>query len=398
MNRKTWVSMIMGVTLLYWLAVFVKVYRTAGEVAPSDDASSTRAALSLSNSFQLTKGNYYPGELWLDTEGIPINAHGGGILYHEKDETFYWYGEHKAGETRVVDPRYPARLEVMGVSCYSSKDLLNWKPEGIVLKPAKQPKHDLHASKVVERPKVLYNKLTDTFVMWMHVDTADYKYARTGVAVSARPTGPFEYAGSFRPHGQESRDMTVFEDPKHEGVAWLVYSSEDNMVTHIGRLSEDYRSTSGPWVRTLLNLSREAPAVFYHNEMYFLLTSGCTGWKPNQAEVFVAESMLGPWNSLGDPTRGGSKDLRESTFESQASFVLPLPGMPGRMIMLADRWNEHNLSDSRYVWLPVWVQETKFSAFTAAMSKREKMLWTSVVVGWFDSWNIPMLNRFPGII
>ena len=43
----------------------------------------------------------------------------------------------------------------------------------------------------------------------------------------------------------------------------------------------------------------------------------------------MAGSMLGPWNSLGDPTRGGTKDLRETTFESQASFVLPLPGMPG---------------------------------------------------------------------
>eukprot|EP00959_Pyramimonas_sp_CCMP1952_P274009 5727739-Pyramimonas_sp.AAC.2 len=108
-------------------------------------------------------------------------------------------------------PRYPARLEVMGISCYSSKDLLNWKPEaavvittsgqwypitppgpdtpsphaigsylrkmpppyprlastsgrcplpscdwlfaGIVLKPSKNPKHDLHSSKVLERPK-----------------------------------------------------------------------------------------------------------------------------------------------------------------------------------------------------------------------------------------------------
>lgn len=32
------------------------------------------------------------GEIWNDTDGNPINAHGGGILYHEG--TYYWYGEY----------------------------------------------------------------------------------------------------------------------------------------------------------------------------------------------------------------------------------------------------------------------------------------------------------------
>ena len=38
-----------------------------------------------------------PGGVWLDTDGNPINAHGGGILYHEG--TYYWYGEYKKGKT-----------------------------------------------------------------------------------------------------------------------------------------------------------------------------------------------------------------------------------------------------------------------------------------------------------
>ena len=38
-----------------------------------------------------------PGEVWKDTDGNPINAHGGGLLYHEG--TYYWYGEYKKGET-----------------------------------------------------------------------------------------------------------------------------------------------------------------------------------------------------------------------------------------------------------------------------------------------------------
>ena len=35
----------------------------------------------------------HPGELWLDTDGNPIQAHGGGIIYI--NDTFYWYGENK---------------------------------------------------------------------------------------------------------------------------------------------------------------------------------------------------------------------------------------------------------------------------------------------------------------
>ena len=33
-----------------------------------------------------------PGEIWPDDQGAHINAHGGGVLYH--DGKYYWYGEH----------------------------------------------------------------------------------------------------------------------------------------------------------------------------------------------------------------------------------------------------------------------------------------------------------------
>ena len=77
--------------------------------------------------------DFQPGQVWNDTDGNPINAHGGGLLYHEG--TYYWYGEYKKGET--VLPEWATwecyRTDVTGISCYSSKDLMNWKFEGIVL-------------------------------------------------------------------------------------------------------------------------------------------------------------------------------------------------------------------------------------------------------------------------
>ena len=74
-----------------------------------------------------------PGDVWLDTSGNPINAHGGGILYH--NGKYYWYGEYKKGET--VLPEWATwecyRTDVTGVSCYSSPDMVDWTFEGIVL-------------------------------------------------------------------------------------------------------------------------------------------------------------------------------------------------------------------------------------------------------------------------
>ena len=74
------------------------------------------------------------GQIWYDTEGNDIQAHGGCIIKHA--DTYYWYGEHKGGETKVthlVSGAEVARVDVIGVSCYSSKNLRDWKYEGLAL-------------------------------------------------------------------------------------------------------------------------------------------------------------------------------------------------------------------------------------------------------------------------
>ena len=35
----------------------------------------------------------YPGEIWLDTTGKPIHAHGFSVFYSEPDGCYYWYGD-----------------------------------------------------------------------------------------------------------------------------------------------------------------------------------------------------------------------------------------------------------------------------------------------------------------
>ncbi len=310
---------------------------------------------------------FRPGEVWRDTDGQPINAHGGGLLFH--GGTYYWYGEIKTGKTWAPESNKGwggTRVEMIGVSCYSSRDLLSWKNEGNVLPAVKDdPKHDLHSSKVVERPKVVFNAATKKFVMWMHIDSEDYKLAHAGVAVADAPTGPFQYLGSLRPDGAMSRDMTLFADD--DGKAYLFHSSEDNATMHVAQLTDDYLKPSGRFERVFIGRSMEAPAVVRHKGRYYLMASGCTGWAPNPARSAVADSVFGPWKELGNPCRGPGAEI---TFRCQSTYILPVAGKPDVYICMLDRWSQFDLPDSRYVWLPLRFEGEGF------------------VVEWRDAWSL----------
>jgi len=275
-----------------------------------------------------------PSTEWTDTAGNKINAHGGGILYH--NGTYYWYGEYK-GDSTYRNPKVPNwecyRTEAGGVSCYSSKDLTKWKFEGLVLKPEmKDTVSDLHYSKVLERPKVIYNDKTRKFVMWLHVDSSDYSKAAAGVAVSDSPTGNFTYLGSIQPNNAMSRDITLFKD--EDGKAYHVYSSENNETLYVSQLTEDYLKPSGKFTRNFIKSSREAPAVFKHNNKYYILSSGCTGWDPNVAEYAISDSMLGKWKVFGNPCSGKDANI---TFYGQSTHVLNISGKKDAYIAMFDK-------------------------------------------------------------
>lgn len=286
---------------------------------------------------------------WLDTSRNPINAHGGGVLYHEG--TYYWYGEYKSGATTLLPGQNWEcyRTDISGVSCYSSKDLLNWKFEGLVLKATPDDIHsDLHPSNVLERPKVIYNNKTGKFVMWMHIDSSDYLKACAGVAVCDTPTGEFKYLGSHRPHNAMSRDQTVFKD--EDGRAYQIFSSEDNATLYISELTDDYLGHKKKYTRNFINKFREAPAIVKIDNKYILLTSGCSAWDPNEAEYAVSDSILGEWTVMGNPCTGKDAD---KTFYGQSTFILPVAGKKQVYIAMFDKWEKTDLKDSRYIWLPI---------------------------------------------
>jgi beta-galactosidase len=275
------------------------------------------------------------GALWYDTNHEVINAHGGGLLLVNK--TYFWYGE-KRGTSASE-----------GVSVYSSKDLYHWKNEGLALPKSNDPNSEIAVGGLIERPKVIYNTKTKKYVMWFHLELPNqgYKAARAGIAISDTPTGPFRYLKSFRPNGNMSRDMTLYLDD--DGSAYHIYSARENYDLRIVKLTDDYLDATQQ-DSLLFSNHREAPAIFKKNHLYYLITSGCTGWEPNQASLHVASSLFGPWKLLDDPMQG---PLANKTFGGQSTYILPLKDKKNAFIFMADKWNPKDLKDSRYLWLPI---------------------------------------------
>lgn len=280
------------------------------------------------------------GRMWRDDRGEPIQAHGGCIMKYK--HMWYWYGEHKGIENGNV--RGMARTDVIGISCYSSPDLESWHYEGLALPVSENPDSLLRAACVCERPKVLFNEKTKKFVMWMHLDDADYVCAKAGVAVSDTPQGPFEMVREIHPNRQDCRDMTLFEE---DGKAWLVHSSNWNKTMNISELTDDYTDVNGRYASVLVNQEREAPALVKRNGLYYMITSGCTGWEPNAALYAVSGSMAGQWKLIDNPCEG---EGYRNTFCGQSTYIFQADG---RCWLLLDHWKPEDLKSSGYSILPV---------------------------------------------
>ncbi|MEU1041485.1 RICIN domain-containing protein [Streptomyces sp. NPDC005551] len=274
------------------------------------------------------------GTRFTDTSGNAVHAHGGGVI--KVGAYYYWFGEHRNADNTF---QY--------VDAYRSTDLKNWEFRNHVL--TRSSAGEL-ANANIERPKVMYNAATGTFVMWMHKENGtDYSEARAAVAVSGTVDGDYTYRGSFRPLGQHmSRDLTVFVDT--DGTGYLVSAARENYDLHLYRLTADYTGiaalTANPWPGG----HREAPALFKRGGVYFMLTSGATGWNPNQQQYATATSLTGPWSAM--------KNVGDSTaYGSQTAYVLPVQGTSGTAYLyLGDRWGNAfggTVNDSRYVWLPL---------------------------------------------
>ena len=279
------------------------------------------------------------GIVWKDTQGNPLHAHGGYMIFHEG--YYYWYGED--------------RRDNFYVSCYRSQNLTDWefrnhilttnsKMEGYRVRTTLKLINEDGKKVNLERPKVLYNKKTNKFVMWAHFENGkNYLDAAVAIATCDTPDGDFTYHGHFNPYGYMSRDCTLYQE--EDGTAYFISASRDNADLHVYRLSDDYMNVDCLVHSLWQGEYREAPAVVKGKYQYYMISSFCTGWAPNQGKYAWADSIEGRWSSLkeiGD----------ETTYDSQSAFLL---NVNGKLLYVGDRWggDGDKYFESGYVVYPL---------------------------------------------
>lgn len=373
---------------------------------PSDETEAREfyktAYITLQEAYNaMEKRNVYtsfrPGSVWTDTENRLIQAHGGHVQKltvpdketGEPVEKWWWVGEDKTLGYRG------------GICAYSSDDLYNWEWEGVVMRnvssreqlEAEEYFTELYAgytseqldrvyqcindtTSVIERPKMIYNEKTGMYVIWFHADgptetsNSNYAAASAGVAVCETPYGPFRFIDRYRlntcPADQEdkfpqskgmARDMNLFVDD--DGIAYIIYSSEENLTLYISKLNEEYTYLATDpaeavygedFVRLFPGAQREAPALLKKDGKYYLMTSGCTGWSPNPSRYYMADELLGEWTQMGDPF---TNDTDGTSCHSQSTCLFLADEETETYIYMGDRWNANDLTNSRYIWLPL---------------------------------------------
>ncbi|KAI1654358.1 carbohydrate-binding module family 35 protein [Daldinia decipiens] len=279
-----------------------------------------------------------PGATWTTSNGEHLQAHGAGVI--KVDSTYYLIGEDKTNGSAFQN-----------VNCYSSRDLVQWTYVGALL--SRTSSGDLGPSRVVERPKVVYNAKTGKYVLYMHIDSSSYGEAKVGVATGDSVCGNYTYIQSFQPLGHQSRDMGLFVDD--DGAGYLLSEDRQNGL-RIMKLSDDYLTVESSTY--LWSDSIEAPAVLKLNGRYYMFGSKLTGWAANDNVYSTSTSLSSGWSAWTTFADVGSK-----TYTSQTNYVLPVGN--NAAIYLGDRWVSTNLMASTYVWLPLTISGTNVTMANA---------------------------------
>lgn len=306
---------------------------------------------------------------WHDTDGNIINASDGGIIYAEGK--YHWYGMAFRPLPFCGGPNGGQMTDV-GVVMYESYDLLNWKYEGVILEVSHDPSSELYGPMRFERPKIIYNEKTKQYVLWCHFVKYPGDHGKgdgdcdMGLAVCDTVNGKYKYLGYTKPFKiGYVRDMTVYKD--FDGCAYLIYDRhmpdnianeelkqfEGNRCLYVVKLSDDYLSFTDTYKRIDNAQWREAPCVAYKNGYYYIITSGLTGWKTNQAKAFRTKHLIDNWEEIGDPC---VDDFTHTTFNTQGSNVFTVEST-GMQIIMLERHNTDNFLKSSYVWLPICFNE-----------------------------------------
>ena len=228
------------------------------------------------------------GELHATNPAIidPLTADPAAMVY--KDKVYLYTGHDEAPEKHVG-------YIMSQWLCFSTTDMVNWKPEGspLAVTDFAWAKKDAWAGQVIER--------NGKFFWYAPVNHATIHGFAIGVAVSDSPTGPFKDArGSALitndmttdvPISWDDIDPTVFIDD--DGQAYLFWG---NTKCRYVRLKANMIEMDGPIETIDLPKYTEAPWIHKHGNLYYLSYAYDF---PEKTAYATAEKITGPWTYRG---------------------------------------------------------------------------------------------------
>jgi hypothetical protein len=310
--------------------------------------------------------------LWLDDRGDPIQGHMGGLMFHEG--TYYLLGSDWQGKKL---PYFPFDWgKNRGFAVYSSPDLMNWTYHGNSCGPVSDPTHPLYDyTHLVVRVRPLRARGTGKFVaLFQVVDEGFSEINVTAVAVADKPEGPYLWHGVLQCDGKpvQGADTAVFTDDDNTQylVTGLAGPREWNVSDCLYQLAPDCLSA----VKSRrLGTGGEAPALFKHEGVYYLLHSSLTGLTPNDNFYHTATNIWGPWQARGKIARG---EHSEATFMTQTMDVIPVAGKKGAFVWIGDSIRNEMRPHTRTVWLPATITDGG-----------------ELEIRWRDFWDLSMLDH-----
>lgn len=131
---------------------------------------------------------------------------------------YYWFGEHDT----LYDASTAPRIATGAVCACSTNDYYSWKNEGVMHFFVNVSDNVFNSTEAlrVERPRVIHNKNTSTYVMWGHADSLSNNLRLAMVATSGYINGPYRVSRTLHPDGNSTVDLQLLQDKN--GTAYLV--------------------------------------------------------------------------------------------------------------------------------------------------------------------------------
>ena len=300
--------------------------------------------------------------IWKDIDGNEIKAQGGCIF--KSGDLYHWFG------AKFEKPN----SWFHAINHYISSDLKKWTKLAPSITPGMSGIPFVQSS-WVGRPWVMWNPNTNQFVMVLEWGGGGQINVQNQIVffTSTSLNGPWTYhndkliknlpdvngtmtykigdVGVYS-EGGNAYLLYTFGKPEKNYAQAILKLGPDFMTplsSSLGNYTEFFSGANTNWVN-----EQEAAAIFKKGNIYYYLTSGCSGWNSSNTRYRTSTSMAGPWSSSA-LVLTNSSSITVTSFNTQHDLILPIIGtLETTYIYIGDRWTTFtDIGVGRNAWFPL---------------------------------------------